>query len=153
MADTFFRRVIPNPSQPSKAVFRCSVWRAPCMAESGEQCYAALAGQTRHGEPSESEGEQVVVIALYGVAATIATVGAVYWARKSRDVRKFLAGAFFVSSGIQFYLYLAGVSIPLLGTEIVQTPYLSAVRSVVHLVLSVVCIYFGFLKAPRTSSP
>jgi hypothetical protein len=33
-----------------------------------------------------------------------------------QDVCKFLAGAFFVNVGILFYLYLAGVSGPLLGT-------------------------------------
>ena len=33
------------------------------------------------------------------------------------DFRKFLAGAFFVSSGILFYLYLADVSVPLRGAN------------------------------------
>jgi len=40
-------------------------------------------------------------------------VGSLYLAWRNRDVRKFLAGAFFVSSGILFYLYLADVSVPL----------------------------------------
>ena len=40
-----------------------------------------------------------------------------YFAYRSREFRKFLAGAFFVSAGIQFYLYLANVSVPLLGTS------------------------------------
>jgi hypothetical protein len=36
-----------------------------------------------------------------------------------QDVCKFLAGAFFVNAGILFYLYLARVSVPLLGTSII----------------------------------
>jgi hypothetical protein len=57
------------------------------------------------------------------IASIIVTGAATaYFAVRSRDFRKFLAGAFFVSSGVQFYFYLAGVSIPLLGTDFVQTP-------------------------------
>src|SRR5262245_15736336 len=41
-------------------------------------------------------------------AVTIA-VASLYLGWRSRDVRKFLAGAFSVSSGILFYLYLADV--------------------------------------------
>jgi hypothetical protein len=44
-----------------------------------------------------------------------------YFASRSRDFRKFLAGAFFVSAGIQFYLYLVKASVPLLGTNHVVT--------------------------------
>jgi len=47
---------------------------------------------------------------------------------ENRDFRKFLAGAFFVSSGIVFYLYLADVSVPLLGTSFVETPQISGGR-------------------------
>jgi hypothetical protein len=38
---------------------------------------------------------------------------ALYFAWRSKEFRKFLAGAFFVSGGIQFYLYLTNVSVPL----------------------------------------
>ena len=48
-----------------------------------------------------------------------------YFAIRNREFRKFLAGAFFVSAGIQFYLYLANVSVPLLGTSLVFTPEIS----------------------------
>ncbi len=51
-----------------------------------------------------------------------------YFAIRSREFRKFLAGAFFVSAGIQFYLYLANVSVPLLGTSLVFTPEISGWR-------------------------
>ena len=42
-----------------------------------------------------------------------------------QDVCKFLAGAFFVNAGVLFYLYLARVSVPILGTGLIQTPDLS----------------------------
>jgi hypothetical protein len=73
----------------------------------------------------------------------------VYWAVRSRDFRKFLAGAFFVSAGMQFYLYLADVSVPLLGTSFVQTPQRSAVRSIPHFIFFLVTLYFGFIKKPQ----
>src|SRR3974390_3037376 len=53
-------------------------------------------------------------------------VGSLYFAWRNRDFRKFLAGAFFVSSGILLYLYLANVPVPLLGTGFVETPTISA---------------------------
>jgi hypothetical protein len=57
-------------------------------------------------------------------------------------------GAFFVSSGILFYLYLADVSMPLLGTGFVETPKISGGRSVVHFILFLLCFYFGFVRKP-----
>jgi hypothetical protein len=66
-----------------------------------------------------------MIIALYIAAAVIMAVGSLYFAWRNRDFRKFLAGAFFVSSGILFYLYLADVSVPLLGTSFVGTPQIS----------------------------
>jgi hypothetical protein len=66
-----------------------------------------------------------------------------------RDVFKFLAGAFFVNAGILFYLYLAGVSVPLLGTNFVFTPEISGLRSILHAVLFVTFFYFGFIRRRR----
>jgi hypothetical protein len=43
-----------------------------------------------------------MTIALYIATGVITAVGSLYLARRSRDFRKFLAGAFFVSSGILF---------------------------------------------------
>lgn len=60
-------------------------------------------------------------------------------------------GAFFVSSGIQFYLYLAGVSVPVLGTSLVQTPQLSGVRSILHFIFFVIACHFGFVRKPGGS--
>jgi hypothetical protein len=87
-----------------------------------------------------------MIIALYVVAAVIMAVGSFYFAWQNTDFRKFLAGAFFVSSGILFYLYLADVSVPLLGTSFVETPRISAGRSIVHFMLFLLCFYFGFVR-------
>src|SRR6516162_3534708 len=77
-------------------------------------------------EGRERYQEEPMIIALYIAAAVIMAAGSLYWAWRSRDFRKFLAGAFFVSSGILFYLYLADVSVRLLGTGFVESPGLSA---------------------------
>ena len=90
-----------------------------------------------------------MITALYVVAGVILAVGTIYFAWRSRDFRKFLAGAFFVSSGILFYLYLADVSVPLLGTNFMETPQLSGARSIVHFVLFLLCLYFGFVRKPK----
>ena len=59
---------------------------------------------------------------------------------------KFLAGAFFVNAGVLFYLYLVRVSVPILGTSIVQTPEVSGARSIVHAVLFLTFFYLGFIR-------
>lgn len=76
-------------------------------------------------------------------------LASLYFAWQSRDFRKFLAGAFFVSSGILFYLYLAAVSVPLLGTSFIETPQISGGRSIVHFILFLLCLYFGFVRKPK----
>lgn len=88
-----------------------------------------------------------MIIALYIAAAVVMAAGSLYFAWRSRDFRKFLAGAFFVSSGILFYLYLADVSVPLLGTGFVETPEISRDRALVHFILFLLCFYFGFVRA------
>jgi hypothetical protein len=45
-------------------------------------------------------------------------------------------------------LYLAAVPVPLLGTRFVQTPEVSAGRAVLHFVLLVITLYFGFIRKP-----
>jgi hypothetical protein len=84
---------------------------------------------------------------MLGALAAGVTIYLVF-VKKSRGFLKFLAGSFFMSSGIQFYLYLAGVSVPLLGTSFVQTPEISLGRSIAHLILLLLCLYFGFLRNP-----
>lgn len=90
-----------------------------------------------------------MIIALYIAAAVIDAVVSLYLVWRYRDARKFLAGAFFVSSGTLFYLYLADVSVPLLGTSFVETPQISGGRSIVHFILFLLCVYFGFIRKPK----
>jgi hypothetical protein len=90
-----------------------------------------------------------MIIALYVTAAFSMAAVTLYLVWRNRDVRKFLAGAFFVSSGILFYLYLADVSVPLLGTSFIETPRISGARSIVHFILFLLCFYFGFVRKPK----
>jgi hypothetical protein len=90
-----------------------------------------------------------MILALYIAAAVIMAAGNLYFARRNRNFRKFLAGAFFVSSGTLFYLYLADVSVSLLGTGFIETPEISAGRAIVHFILFVLCFYFGFVSRPK----
>jgi hypothetical protein len=92
------------------------------------------------------------MITVLFTALIVLGLPTLYFAWRSREFRKFLTGAFFVSAGIQFYLYLAKVSVPLLGTNLVVTPEISAWRSIVHFILFGLCLYFGFIKKPRDSS-
>lgn len=88
----------------------------------------------------------VVFIVLYGLAT-------LYVAIRYREVRKFLAGAFFVSSGTCWYLWETGISLPIvlpyLGTISVETPEISRQRALVHFILFLLCFYFGFISKPK----
>ncbi len=91
------------------------------------------------------------MIAALLIALIVLGLPTLYFAWRSREFRKFLAGAFFVSAGIQFYLYLADVPVPLLGTNVVLSPEINGVRSIVHFILFGLCLYFGFIKKPKDS--
>jgi hypothetical protein len=88
----------------------------------------------------------VVFIVVYGLAT-------LYVAIKYREVRKFLAGAFFVSSGTRWYLWVTGVSLPIVlpytGTVSVEPPEISGQRAMVHFILFLLCFYFGFISKPK----
>ena len=90
-----------------------------------------------------------MIIALYIAAGVIDAVATLYFAWRYREFRKFLAGAFFVSAGILFYLYLANVSVPLLGTSFVFTPEISGLRCIPHFIFFLLCFYFGFVTKPK----
>lgn len=75
-----------------------------------------------------------------------------YLAIRSRELRKFLAGAFFVSGGLQFYFWQVKLDIPLYGTGVVQTPDLSLIRSMIHFALFLICLYTGFLRKPKSKT-
>jgi hypothetical protein len=89
----------------------------------------------------------IVFIVLYALAI-------LYVAIKFREVRKFLAGAFFVSSGTCWYLWVTGVSLPIVlpnvGTVSVETPEISGQRAIVHFILFLLCFYFGFTSKPES---
>lgn len=78
---------------------------------------------------------------FYLILILITAIISIYFAFKSHEFRKFLAGAFFVSGGIQLYLAYMHVSIPVAGTTILQEASLGYTRGIMHLVLSLVCIY------------
>jgi len=63
-----------------------------------------------------------------------------------QDMCKFLAGAFFETSGILFYLWLYRIPMPIFGTRFVQTPELAGFRALVHTVLFCTCFYLGFMR-------
>jgi hypothetical protein len=92
------------------------------------------------------------MVAILIIAAILLGIATLYFAWRSREFRKFLAGAFFVSGGTQFYFYINNVAIPLLGTNLVQTPEVSGVRSGIHFVLFLLCLYFGFIGGKARSS-
>ena len=93
-----------------------------------------------------------MIFMAYVAAGVVLAVASLYFAWRSRDFRKFLAGAFFVNSEILFYLYLANVSVPILGTNVVETPEVSGYRSAVHFILFLLCLYFRFIKAPASDA-
>jgi len=88
----------------------------------------------------------VVFIVLYALVT-------LYVAIEYREVRKFLAGAAFVSSGTCWYLWVTDVSLPIvlpyLGTVSVETPEISGQRAIVHFILFLLCFYFGFVSKPK----
>ena len=91
----------------------------------------------------------VVFIVVYAAAI-------LYVAIKYREVRKFLAGAFFVSSGMLCYFWATNTSIPVVlpyvGSISVETPDISGQRAAVHFILFLLCFYFGFLARGRKSA-
>jgi hypothetical protein len=66
-----------------------------------------------------------------------------------RDVWRFLAGSFFVSAGVLYYLAVMGVSVPILGTRYVETPEVSRMRAIAHSCFFLACLYFGFIRSPQ----
>jgi len=74
-----------------------------------------------------------------------------YFAIKYREFRKFLSGAFFVSSGVLFYLWFTKTSVPIVGIGFVETPTISGVRAIIHFVLFLLTFYFGFIHKPKKS--
>jgi hypothetical protein len=129
--------------------------RVRCLGLGRDQAHdgydTRLTHEARIDMDSRSKRQRgaTLIIAVYIAAAVLMAVGSLYFAWRSREFCKFLTGAFFVSSGILVYLYLADVSVPLLGTGFVETPQISGGRSIVHFILFLVCFYFGFIRKPK----
>lgn len=88
----------------------------------------------------------IVLVVVYALAVLYAAI-------KYREVRKFLSGAFFVSSGLLWYFWATGITIPIVmpyaGTVFVETPAVSGGRAIVHFVLFLLTFYFGFISKPQ----
>jgi hypothetical protein len=92
--------------------------------------------------------EDTMLVYLIG-AVIVFGIPFLILAIRSRELRKFLAGSFFVSGGFQFYFWQAKLDIPLYNTGAVQTPDLSLTRSIIHLTLFLICLYTGFFWKPK----
>jgi hypothetical protein len=90
------------------------------------------------------------MILIYIILAIIVAILTIYFVIKNKEFRKFLSGAFFVSGGIQLYLGMANVSVPLLGTDFIITPEISRIRCIPHFIFSILCFYYGFIKQPKS---
>jgi hypothetical protein len=89
------------------------------------------------------------IIPVLITASIVFGIPALYLAVRYREFRKFLAGAFFVSAGMQFYFWRTNMTVPLFRTGIVQTPEISLVRGCIHFILFLLCFYFGFIRTPK----
>lgn len=89
------------------------------------------------------------IIPILITAVVVVGIPALFLAVRYRELRKFLAGAFFVSAGMQFYFWQINLTVPLFGTNIAQTPEISLVRALIHFVLFLLCFYFGFIRKPK----
>jgi hypothetical protein len=97
--------------------------------------------------------EASMIVTLYAAIGGIIAGACFYLAWWHTDACKFLAGAFFMSSGILFYHYLADVSVPLLGTDAVLTPEINAVRAGIQFILFLLFGYLGFIRRPTGRRP
>jgi hypothetical protein len=75
----------------------------------------------------------------------LVAAGALYFAVRSRDVRKLLAGVLIATAGVQAYLFAANVSVPLLGTSYIHAPERSAAHALIDLLLFGAAFYCGFI--------
>ena len=66
-----------------------------------------------------------------------------------KEVCKFLSGAFFVSAGVNAYFYVTHLAVPFLWFTI--SPELLGLRSIIHFVLFLICIYIGFIRTKSGS--
>jgi len=61
-----------------------------------------------------------------------------------KEVCKFLSGAFFVSAGINWWMFFNHIPAPFFGTT--WSPEFLGIRSFIHFGLFLITFYFGFIK-------
>ena len=60
-----------------------------------------------------------------------------------KEICKFLSGAFFVTAGASWYFAYLNMSVPFFNTQ--MTPHFLAVRGVMHFILFLATLYWGFI--------
>ena len=63
---------------------------------------------------------------------------------KWKEICKFLSGAFFVTAGASWYFAFYKVDLPFMGTT--MSHQILAFRGVLHFLLFLITLYFGFIK-------
>jgi hypothetical protein len=66
------------------------------------------------------------------------------WKTVLKEVLKFLSGAFFVSAGVNWWMYFNHIAVPFFGTTL--SPEFLGIRGFIHFALFLICLYFGFIK-------
>jgi hypothetical protein len=61
-----------------------------------------------------------------------------------KEVCKFLSGAFFVEAGVNWWLYLHNISVPIFGTT--WSPGFLGIRGFIHFTLFLITFYIGFVR-------
>jgi hypothetical protein len=67
-----------------------------------------------------------------------------------REVCKFVAGATFVGTIANAYLWVCNIPLPFFGYTI--SPGLFGARAVVSLLLFVICVYVAYLRPPAAAT-
>ncbi len=81
------------------------------------------------------------------VGVIFIAISTIYAAIKSWRFTLFLAGAFFTSAGLLAYLWFIQLSVPIVGTDLVQSPTVSGARSIGHVLLCGVCAVSGMRRS------
>jgi hypothetical protein len=61
-----------------------------------------------------------------------------------KEACKFLSGAFFVSAGVNWWMYFIHMPAPFFGTT--WTPEFLGIRGLIHFGLFLITFYFGYIK-------
>jgi hypothetical protein len=67
-----------------------------------------------------------------------------------KEVCKFLSGAFFVSAGVNWWMYFNDMQASLFG--MILTPKFLGIRGFIHFGLFLITFFFGFIKKMKEES-